>query len=68
MINNKSYIGLIVVVVVFSLIFIPRIFERLKKVEIIFEIFEVLSPAAISWSDNIEISSFDILFSLLLFI
>ena len=31
MINKKSYIGLIVVVVIFSLIFIPRIVERLKK-------------------------------------
>ena len=35
MINKKSYIGLIVVVVIFSLIFIPRIFERLKKDKVV---------------------------------
>ena len=35
MINKKSYIGLIVVVVVFSLIFIPRIFERLNKDKVV---------------------------------
>ena len=35
MINKKSYIGLIFVVVVFSLIFIPRIFERLNKDKVV---------------------------------
>ena len=35
MINKKSYIGLIVIVVIFSLIFIPRIFERLKKDKVV---------------------------------
>ena len=35
MINKRSYIGLIIIIIIFSLIFIPRIFERLKKDQVV---------------------------------